>query len=258
MVEAPAVTPNHDRPFNPGGTKILFLSRILAPPTGSAVFFRTLVPLLAVDVVLIGIHAASTVLVATSRLNRTPLLLDITEEISVAGVILFFKFLMLSVLLFMSWRRSREWLFRALAIVFAILLIDDTLQFHERGGETLFIMLQLKDAFGLERQDLGELLAWCIIGSVCVLFLAVGFVKASRRARRLALNYFAAIVALGMSGIVFDMIHSASLLIDPAIPALTFAAGLAEDGGEIVVVSALLAYAASTLSEAKYYRRSVE
>lgn len=219
-------------------------------------FFRTLSPLIALDLVFIVIYVSTLVLANAGVIAEPPPILDVTEEWNIAGIILYLKLLAITVLLFMSMRRSRERMFGAFAIVFAILLIDDTLQFHEIGGEALIVAMQLQSAWGLAAQDLGELIVWCVTGAICVALLAIGIYLGSRRARLLSRYYLGAIVALGIVGIVFDMIHSALETTIGGEAVLSFATGLAEDGGEMLVLSVLVAYAASTFSEAAHYSTS--
>ncbi len=216
-------------------------------------FFRTLSPLIALDLAFIAIYIITLVLTRAGVIAEPPLILDVTEEWNIAGMILYLKLLAISVLLFMSMLRSRERMFGAFAIVFAILLLDDTMQFHEIGGEALIEVMRLHDAWSLTAQDLGELVVWCVTGAVCVALLTAGIYMGSQRARLLARYYLGAIVALGVAGIVFDMFHSALETIVGGDTVLAFAMGLAEDGGEMLVLSVLLAYAASTYSEADYY-----
>jgi hypothetical protein len=124
--------------------------------------------------------------------------------------------------------------------LFGFLLVDDAVQFHEQAGRVLGQKLGLPAVLGLRPDDLGELLVAGIVAGALVAALAVTLWRERGPALRISRDLFVLTVALGACGVVLDMIH---VIVYYRVPAVSTLLALLEDGGEMVIVSALTAYA---------------
>ena len=136
--------------------------------------------------------------------------------------------------------QRREPHYAVWSILFGYLLVDDWFMLHERAGAVLAGRLQLPAILRLRARDLGELL---FMGSVGILFVS-GFVltymragAATLRAGRRAAVLLAALVGFGVA---VDILHQTS-----HGTILYNSIGTVEDGGEMLVMSLICAYAFS-------------
>ena len=134
--------------------------------------------------------------------------------------------------------RSRELIFLAWSAVFAWILLDDSLQWHERAGAVLSHHLGLLHAVGLRPEDVGELLVFAAAAALLLSFLVPGYLLASAPARRSGRRLACIALAMAVAGGFFDVLHSATRGMF-----LSHLLGLAEDWGELLVMSAACAYA---------------
>jgi hypothetical protein len=124
--------------------------------------------------------------------------------------------------------------------LFGFLLVDDAVQLHERVGAFLGQRLRLPAFFGLRSDDFGELMVACVVAGTLALSLAVTLWRERGPALRISRDLLLLTAALGACGVLLDMIHVIAHFRAPAISALL---ALLEDGGEMLIVSALTAYA---------------
>jgi hypothetical protein len=119
-----------------------------------------------------------------------------------------------------------------------ILLVDDAVQVYGKVGELLGRSLGLGQLFGLKPADFGE--AIVTAGVVCVFLplLAVGYGYGDGEARRGSRGLLVLLFLLAFIGVGLDLVHSAVIAI-PA-PYAAFALGIAEDGGEMLIMSAIV------------------
>jgi hypothetical protein len=135
--------------------------------------------------------------------------------------------------------QTRARVFAAWALLFAMLLIDDALELHERYGVIIAASLDFPAIFGLRPADLGEILVAASLGCVALSLVAIAFWRGGSEARQLSADLMCLLVALAFFGVFFDVLHTITHFNAPAI-AQFFA--LIEDGGEKLVVSAITAY----------------
>ncbi|MBA3685371.1 MAG: hypothetical protein H0W72_09035 [Planctomycetes bacterium] len=136
--------------------------------------------------------------------------------------------------------RARVAMPAVLAGVFALILADDAFQIHERTGYLLQWYLQVDTT---SVQQLGELMAWAVLGVVVLGALGIGMWRSQGEWRRLAVIYVALIAALCFFAIVVDGLHSSLKQVR--------AMGLIEDGGELVVLSVIAAVTAAILGRTR-------
>jgi hypothetical protein len=136
--------------------------------------------------------------------------------------------------------RRRSLVFFAWAALFLYLLVDDSQMIHERLGLWLATTLGLRPAIGLRPEDFGELLVTA--GAAAPLFglLAFAYVRtADAEARGFTRQMLVLVVALAAFGIGADMLDVMT------VPWRTVSRTLelVEDGGEMLVASAMTVYA---------------
>lgn len=122
--------------------------------------------------------------------------------------------------------------------VWGSLLLDDSLQLHERLGSMVASRMGYAPAFHLRAQDFGEL---TVVGSVGLLFaglLALTWWRGDREFRRVSRDLALLVGVVVLFGVGVDMLHSMA-----GSPALTAALALVEDGGEMVSMSFVCWYA---------------
>lgn len=185
---------------------------------------RVLVALLAVDLVFLAVHA-------THVRYGVPAdgIWSIARD---RGVPEWWQYLKLAavVVVLVDLVRSRPGpLYAVWAAIFAYFLVDDALEVHERAGEWLGDWLDLAPRGDLDPRDIGQVLFAGVIGLVVLGALAVAYRLDGSRARRLTVHLVVALFALGFCGVVADTIDVIDVF------------GLVEDGGEMVVISVMLA-----------------
>ena len=202
-----------------------------------------LISLLLVDIALILANVTALGLKFGGLISDYNPMWTISSETNFAGLFTFGKWISLVVVLTLVWRRTGAVLYLSLAAVFLVLFADDTLEIHENLGLLFWKSFDLQPGLGLRAQDFGELLAWLTIGTGVLLILGPAYLKADRRPRQRLHIFVLGFAALAFFGIFLDMVH----IVVAKLPGLTaqfaeVALALAEDGGEIIVASLMLAY----------------
>ena len=123
--------------------------------------------------------------------------------------------------------------------LFCFLLLDDALQFHERLGEMVAQQLNFPAVVGMRPGDIGEIAVAAMIGVCVVAFVLLNAFCGSAHARHLSQDLLCLLAMLGLFGVVFDAVHTVLFF---GKNALESGLALLEDGGEMVVISAITAY----------------
>ncbi len=133
-----------------------------------------------------------------------------------------------------AWRRSSR---PALAwsALFVYLLLDDSLQLHERVGGRIAAHLPLAPWHGLRPQDLGELAVSFGVGAALLGLVALTHRDSAPEAQQASRRLFVAVALLAFFGVVLDPLH---VMLDQGT--LSDLLGLLEDGGEMVVMSGIV------------------
>jgi hypothetical protein len=142
-------------------------------------------------------------------------------------------------------RRGRA--FAGWAMFFAFLLLDDALQIHERAGGVLAEALGFAPMFGLRAKDFGEVMVAGTVGSAACAFAWLAIRRGGESSRRLSADLLCLLAALALFGVFFDVLHTITYFRLPSV-APVFA--LIEDGGEMLVMSAITAYIFDVLTNA--------
>ncbi|GGK46745.1 hypothetical protein [Salinarimonas ramus] len=204
---------------------------------------RFAIILLAVNAILLGLHLATETmrfmgLRDIGWVERHPFALD--REGGYAEVFNVVQAATTSGLLGLIYLRSRARIFFLWAIVFAVVVADDALMLHERGGRIL-VDHDLVPSWGtLRGQDFGELATWgvmaALVGIVLLWARRAPGDQLSRAFGRLFLVLFIALVGCAIG---VDMLHSSlrhSRWLEHGLAFL-------EDGGEMVTIALACALA---------------
>ena len=204
-----------------------------------ASFFPTmdkgvLVALVLVDLVLIALH-----IVAGATMDKIPALLNIAFDFSLGEIFTYGKWAVIVVLLWSVSRRSGNPALMSCAVLFAVMLADDSLQIHERFGEMAVSSETVGGTSWAQAQAIGEILVWGILAVLLLPVVVYGFVKSTREQWRPALQFLGLIALFVLFGGVVDALHQpvANLPFGPQL------ADLVEDGGEMIVASMIVAHA---------------
>lgn len=186
--------------------------------------------LIAIDVVYIALY------LSMSYLGRPggPLY-DLGADRSYSEFYQFAKEAWVILILAVLARRRRAGVYVAWALVCAYFLVDDALQLHERAGWVIRDMVPGRPGAAVH---LGELAFVAVVGLALVTIVAVTHVLADRRDRAVSTVLIVLFSALIFFGIVVDAIHH---LLFPG-PELRVLFTTIEDGGELIVLSVLVAF----------------
>jgi hypothetical protein len=203
---------------------------------------RLLVLLLATDVIFMLLHILHK---GTPWLGNSQFAID--QERSYSEFFQYTKTgLLAGFMMVLSKTRSR--LFWVWAGIFLFILADDSLALHEWAGEQLSAWGEFVRVVGLRSVDFGELLF--LVTMAIIFFLSL--LSAHRRCRDLTAKpvsrqIFACVAVLGIFGTVVDMLHVMVAQTAPRFINGCFT--LLEDGGELMVMSFILAFVWRLVSE---------
>lgn len=185
---------------------------------------RSLVPLILLDVLFVAVHAFH-VRYGTpgdgrwliSRDRGYPELYQYVKEATIVVVMV-----TLAV-------RYRGLLYGAWAVVFAYFLVDDSAEVHERLGDAVVESLSLDGVLAIDGRDLAQVMVSAAAGLVLLVLVVAAYRRDRSPAR--GLTGWLAVLVLGLAffGVVTDVIDAIDVL------------GITEDGGEMVMMSLMLA-----------------
>ena len=143
-------------------------------------------------------------------------------------------------------------MYGAWAFVYCIVLLDDSLQIHERFGRLLIANFDLPIIFNLREQDTGEIITWTGLALPILISFYYGLSRSTQSHRSVGKLFAILFSTLLFFAIGADMIHSAFkqefFYIEPGsvsvlYRAISFMLGVLEDGGGMLVLSFTLAFA---------------
>ena len=140
------------------------------------------------------------------------------------------------VLLVVAARSFRAWSLLVWIPLFGYLLVDDATRFHEVYGSWVGNRLGIAPRWGLRTVDFGELIVNGTVGLVLVGIIALGLLGAAAQVRRFFLQLAGLLVLLLVFGVAVDIVHmlTEGFWWRPL--------GLVEDGGEMIVISLVVAH----------------
>jgi hypothetical protein len=198
----------------------------------SATLFLSL--LIAGDLAFIALHVAD----SKMGINK---LLDLSLDRGHPEFYQYMKLLWICGLLAYISLRWTSKHYGAWLLLFAYLLLDDSLRIHERGGKYIAIALGFQSMLGLRIEDYGEIAFIGIIGTILLLPLIWAYRNGSQIFRRISQDLALLIAILLFFGIGVDIAHSI-FKFGSNMDNLDFLFGIVEDGGEMLSVSLILWY----------------
>ena len=142
-------------------------------------------------------------------------------------------------------RRTREVVYIGWMLVFTFLLLDDAFQFHERIGEWLGQRYALPVVFGLRPDDIGELLFAAIVGGAAAVLIGLCVWRGDADARIISRDMIILVLILAGLGVGLDLLHVITYFKAPLLAQFLL---IVEDGGEMLAVSAMVAYMVNVLN----------
>jgi hypothetical protein len=119
--------------------------------------------------------------------------------------------------------------------LFGYLLLDDAFALHEAFGRSAASLVSLPTVGSVRPEHMGELLFYVAMGLVFAGVLAAALRNGDTAGRSLSVALALPFAVLVFFGVVVDVLHS--LVRDRSY---RYAAGIIEDGGEMLAMSALV------------------
>ena len=141
----------------------------------------------------------------------------------------------------LTWRRRDAPVYAAWAFALTVVVLDDSLEAHEGGGEWLDQRPPLLDLPGLRTQDMGELLVWAGIGAALLPLLWISQRLSSPPARRDARWLTGLVGVLMFFAVALDMFHIGVAAVTSS-PVMEQFLESAEAAGELSAMAGILAY----------------
>lgn len=192
---------------------------------------RLLCLLLATDFVFILLHLIHSYTSFSFISNPS---FALTQERGYADIFQYVKeYWIVLVLGIVVWRNYSH-LYLGWLLLFIYILLDDTLEIHEKLGVIISDKLAFVPWLNLRAIDFGELVVSIFFGLFFLSFIATAYRFSDKISRKFSKYLILMLFALAIFGIVFDMLHIAvkSPLLEPIL-------GLLEDGGEQIVISVI-------------------
>lgn len=139
--------------------------------------------------------------------------------------------------------RNRSFLYLSWSFLFFYLLLDDSLQIHEKLGLYISNQFNFIPLFNLRSEDFGEII---VSGLACLIFgsmILLGYRFGNRFSRSVSKNLIKLLLLLALCGVGVDMVHT--IFNNSLMETLLI---VVEDGGELIVMS-LIAYFVFSVSE---------
>ena len=170
-------------------------------------------------------------------------LLSVSKDGGYAEYFQYAKLATIVVLLYLVARVKRSALIGGWGIIFFILLADDALKIHERGGARLADWFSFSAMYNLRAVDYGELMVFALWGLIAIAILTVtSRIDRSPTAREVSKGLFLLLLGLACFGGLFDMLHIAAANTWELSATGNNLFDAVEDGGEMVVVSLVLGF----------------
>jgi hypothetical protein len=204
---------------------------------------------LAIDIGFILLNLIAIVAHHLQLIDAVPEALRITQDGALPEEFNYLKWAVISISL--AWLALRDHWLAPLgwALVFAMILADDSLQLHERLGATLSSLPSLPSSAYFFAYDLGEMLAFGAMGLVAFGVATLLFLRSRAAGRALTLRYSAILIVLGCFGVGVDAVHEVVSHMTQGTSLSTVLSqlfGMIEEGGEMVVGSFAVAMTLTT------------
>ena len=136
-------------------------------------------------------------------------------------------------------RQRRAWTHLVLAATFVWIIADDSFELHENWGGALSDRFAIPHMFGVRGHDIGELMAWGLMGLPVLIALPFAWWFSAARARRQAWVIVAGIALIAFFAAGVDMLTQASYWWGWTDRQRYFL-NLAESAGELASISVIM------------------
>lgn len=196
---------------------------------------RLLILLVCADAVFILLHV---IYFQTELLNNS--LYSLSRDNGYAEFFQYTKFLWIILLLIGIARTTRAPGYIAWTLLFIYFLADDAFQLHENLGRDIAGNLDFVPPMSIRLQDVGELIVTGIAGAILFPLLILAFWRGSKLFRKVSLDLAMFLAILVFVGVAVDLVHEATGA-EGFLDQIIFR--ILEEGGEMIVASAMLWYA---------------
>lgn len=133
-----------------------------------------------------------------------------------------------------------------LSLVFlsTYILLDDALGIHEIAGAVIGEKLNFVTFLNIRAQDFGEVAFFAVIGTIFFLWLSISYQLGNHQDRKTFKSFIGLLFCLALFAIVVDIIH---MMFDNSV-FWKAAVGIVEDGGEHIVMSLILCFVWSVVT----------
>lgn len=136
--------------------------------------------------------------------------------------------------------RTRIKAYAAWALVFAFLMLDDAGQIHEHVGYWLGQQLHMPASASLRPDDFGEMAFAGMIGLLVLALTVPALTRGDTPSRLITRDLLGLTLLLGVAGVVIDALHVIAYMRGSLLAQFLL---IAEDGGEMLIMSLLTGYA---------------
>lgn len=212
--------------------------------------FKTLfIAFVAIDLGFILLNVLAVVAHHLSLIDAVPEALRITQDGALPEKFNYLKWAIIVVSL--AWLALRDhWLAPfGWALVFAMILADDSLQLHEQFGTAISSSSWVPSSDLFYGSNVGEVLAFAIMGLIALGIGAVLYRRSRAPGRALTLRYALVLLVLGGFGVGVDALHQLVSNVTEGTSLATLLSqffGLLEEGGEMIVASFAVALTLTT------------
>lgn len=227
----------------------------------TAIDFRRLsmilIPFLAIDALFFAAH-----ILAEWRVARGIPVSDmwfVTKDGSFGEIYNYVKYAIIALYMVMAYKMGRTPFYIAYGLAFIVILADDALQLHERGGAALVWLFDLGDVSGLRPAIFTSVIIQAALSLAILVILVVGYRASGTRGRQIAWVLLAPLFGLAVSATLVDFVGAAFEVMPHgrARWLLIAGMGLVEDGGEMIFAS-ISAALAILLARSQSRLRAVE
>lgn len=200
---------------------------------------KFLILLITLDLVFIVIHYINAL---TPLLNSDKFSIGIDN--GYAEIFQYMKFASVIMFLFLIIKKTGTKSYLAWILIFAYMLVDDSVRIHDRFGSYIAMNLDFSPPFGLRLLDIGELVVSAIAGLILVPVIVFSYIKGTTLFKKNSENLIVLLCLMVFFGIGMDMIHMMIIdkVPDNLLRGVNSILGLLEDGGEMIAASLILWY----------------
>ncbi len=199
-----------------------------------------LIAFVTIDLGFILLNAAAIAAHHFGMIDAVPGVLKITQDGALPEEFNYLKWGVIAISLI--WLALRDhWLAPlSWALIFLMILADDSMQLHEQLGAALSSWSELPSSTYFYADDLGEILAFAVMGLFAFGLAGVLYWRSGAAGRVLSLRCAVILMALGGFGVGIDAIHQLVSHMAEGMPFGTLLSqlfGMVEEGGGMIVAS---------------------